>query len=155
MLRSWCTHSQSSITDLVVFFWATNRMCEPPPFTSYLCKTATFWYTLLFQCLRHASFLQASINCQSENWMFVIARQAFAKETAALCDSSTLSISALLSLKFAAPFIVFQGSWFFFPPKILFLGTRQKDGPASPREVWNDITRCGYMPIFPLQHWEQ
>jgi hypothetical protein len=43
----------------------------------------------------------------------------------------------------------------FFPPKILFLDTRQKDGPASPREVCNDITRCGYMPIFPLQHWEQ
>jgi hypothetical protein len=43
----------------------------------------------------------------------------------------------------------------FFSPKILFLDTRQKDGPASPREVWNDITRCGYMPIFPLQHWEQ
>jgi hypothetical protein len=58
-------------------------------------------------------------------------------------------------VKFAAPFIVFNEAEFFFSPKILFLDTWQKDGPASPREVWNDITRCDYMPVFPLQHWKQ
>ncbi len=66
-----------------------------------------------------------------------------------------LLMSALLSVKFAAPFIVFKEAEFIFSPKILFLDTWQKDGPASPREVWNDITRCDYMPVFPLQHWKQ
>jgi hypothetical protein len=67
----------------------------------------------------NVSVMPLSYNLQStvtsENWMFVIARQAIAKETAALCDSSPLSMSALLSLKFAAPFIVFKGADFFFP----------------------------------------
>ncbi len=152
MLRSWCTHSRSSIMDLVVFFWATNRVGEPPPFTISAKPQRSgirFYFNVSVMPLSYK--LQSTVT--SENWMFVIARQAIAKETAALCDSSTLINVCITFLEVCNSIYCVQGSWFFSPPRFCFL-TQDKGTVLLRREKY-DITRCDYMPIFPLQYWKQ
>jgi hypothetical protein len=52
--------------------------------------------------------LQSTVT--SENWMFVIARQAIAKETAALCDLSTLINVCITFLEVCSSIYCVQGS---------------------------------------------